>query len=71
MCFFHTNLEVILTMKPKGDVVDLHCEPCTICKKSIPLKMNKNDYKSSISGVSQVVDIHGLDHPDKKHVRIL
>ena len=58
-------------MTPKGDIVDLNCEPCTICKTAIPLKMNKNDYKSSISGVCQVVDVHGLDHPEKKHVRIL
>ena len=58
-------------MTPKGDLVDLNCEPCTICKKSIPLKMNKNDYKPSISGVCQVVDVHGLDRPEKKHVRIL
>ncbi|MHA1940582.1 MAG: hypothetical protein ACXACP_06300 [Candidatus Hodarchaeales archaeon] len=58
-------------MTPKGDLVDLNCEPCPICKKAIPLKMNKKDYKPSISGVCQVVDIHGLDHPKTKHVRIL
>ncbi len=57
-------------MTPKGDLVDLNCEPCTICKKAIPLKMNKKHYKSSISGVCQVVDIHGLGHKEK-HVRIL
>ena len=71
MCFVHNIFEVILTMTPKGDVIDLQCEPCTICKRAIPLKMNKNDYKSSISGVCQVVDVHGLDDPKKKHVRIL
>ena len=58
-------------MTSKGDLVDLNCEPCGICKKAIPLKMNKKDYKPSISGVCQVVDIHGLDHEEKKHVRIL
>ena len=57
-------------MTPKGDLVDLNCEPCGICGKSIPLKMNRNDYKPSISGVCQVVDVHGIDHA-KKHVRIL
>lgn len=54
----------------KGDFVSLNCEPCPICKKAIPLKMRKKDYKTSISGVCQVVDIHGLDK-DTKHVRIL
>jgi len=71
MCFLHNTFEAILTMTPKGDLVDLNCEPCEICRKAIPLKMNKKDYKSSISGVCQVVDVHGLDHPKKKHVRIL
>ncbi|MFW9777247.1 MAG: hypothetical protein ACFFE8_00255 [Candidatus Heimdallarchaeota archaeon] len=54
----------------KGDFVALNCEPCPICKKAIPLKMRKKDYKPSISGVCQVVDIHGLDN-DEEHVRIL
>ena len=71
MCFLYNTFEAILTMTPKGDVVDLNCEPCEICRKAIPLKMKKSDYKSSISGVCQVVDVHGLDHPEKKHVRIL
>ena len=71
MCFVHTIFEVILIMTSRADLVDLNCEPCEICRKAIPLKMNKNDYKSSISGVCQVVDVHGLDHPEKKHVRIL
>ncbi|MFW9854118.1 MAG: hypothetical protein ACFFFG_03630 [Candidatus Thorarchaeota archaeon] len=54
----------------KSDFVALNCEPCPICKKAIPLKMRKKDYKPSISGVCQVVDIHGLDN-DEGHVRIL
>ena len=58
-------------MSTKGNLVDLNCEPCEICKKTIPLKMNKDDYKSSISGVCQVVDIHGLTNSEPKHVRIL
>ncbi len=58
-------------MTPKSDLVDLNCEPCEICKKAIPLKMKKSDYKTSISGVCQVVDIHGLTGSEKKHVRIL
>ena len=57
-------------MTPKGNLVDLNCEPCAICKKAIPLKMDKTQYKPSISGVCQVVDIHGLDH-EEQHVRIL
>ncbi|MFX0086011.1 MAG: hypothetical protein ACFFAU_10065 [Candidatus Hodarchaeota archaeon] len=53
------------------EIVDLNCEPCSICKKTIAMKMKKSDYKPSISGVCQVVDIHGLTHPKQRHVRIL
>ena len=53
------------------DIVHLNCEPCEICKKTIPMRMNKNDYKPSISGVCQVVDIHGLKDSEQRHVRIL
>lgn len=55
----------------KSEYVSLNCEPCSICKKSIPLKMKKSDYKPSISGVCQIVDIHGLKGSGQKHVRIL
>ncbi|MFX0014145.1 MAG: hypothetical protein ACFFB2_06620 [Promethearchaeota archaeon] len=58
-------------MSSKSDLVDLNCEPCSVCRKAIPLKMNRNDYKPSISGVCQVVDIHGLTDSEEKHVRIL
>lgn len=58
-------------MSSKSDLVTLNCEPCSICKQAIPLKMNKNDYKPSISGVCQIVDIHGLTGSEQKHVRIL
>ncbi len=54
----------------KNKYVALNCEPCSICNKTIPLKMKKSDYKPSISGVCQVVDIHGLKE-EEKHVRIL
>ncbi|WP_455141447.1 hypothetical protein [Candidatus Hodarchaeum mangrovi] len=57
-------------MSPKDDIVNLNCEPCSICKRAIPLKMKRSDYKPSISGVCQVVDIHGLKEP-QRHVRIL
>ena len=57
-------------MSPKDDIVNLNCEPCSICKRTIPLKMKRSDYKPSISGVCQVVDIHGLKEP-QRHVRIL
>ena len=53
------------------DIVALNCEPCEICKKTIPMRMKKSDYKPSISGVCQVVDIHGLTIPEQRHVRIL
>ncbi len=53
------------------EIVHLNCEPCEICKKSIPMRMKKSDYKPSISGVCQVVDIHGLTGSDQRHIRIL
>ncbi len=53
------------------DIVALICEPCEICKKTIPMRMRKSDYKPSISGVCQVVDIHGLTNSEQRHVRIL
>lgn len=55
--------------------ITLVCEACEICGAVIPVKLNKNDFKPSITGVSTVVDIHGLDSqiPSGKnpHVRIL
>ena len=53
------------------EIVALNCEPCSVCKKTIPMRLKKSDYKPSISGVCQVVDIHGLNHPEQRHVRIL
>lgn len=53
------------------EIVHLNCEPCEICKKAIPMRMKKSDYKPSISGVCQVVDIHGLTNSEQRHVRIL
>lgn len=52
--------------------IKLLCEPCEICKKVIPISLKKDDFKPSITGVSTVVDIHGL-HTEgvKPHVRIL
>ena len=55
--------------------ITLICEACDICEAVIPVKLNKNDFKPSITGVSTVVDVHGLDDkiPNGKapHVRIL
>lgn len=55
--------------------ITLVCEACDICKAVIPVKLNKADFKPSITGVSTVVDIHGLDGniPEgvPRHVRIL
>jgi hypothetical protein len=68
---FTETSEVELRKMSKGHYVALNCEPCPICKKAIPLKMKRSDYKPSISGVCQVVDVHGLRDSDLKHVRIL
>ena len=52
--------------------IKLICEPCEICKRVIPISLRKEDFKPSITGVSTVVDIHGL-HLDgvQPHIRIL
>ncbi|MHA2296158.1 MAG: hypothetical protein ACXAEU_15910 [Candidatus Hodarchaeales archaeon] len=52
--------------------IKLICEPCEQCKKVVPISLPKKDFKPSITGVSTVVDIHGL-HVEgvKPHVRIL
>ena len=53
----------------------LVCEACDVCKAVVPVKINKDHFKPSITGVSTVVDIHGLDDKipagSPKHVRIL
>ena len=58
-----------------SDDLTLVCEACELCKAVVNVVINKNDFKPSITGVSTVVDIHGLDDkiPDgvPKHVRIL
>lgn len=55
--------------------ITLICEACDVCQAVVPVRLNKNDFKPSITGVSTVVDIHGLDDqvPNGKepHVRIL
>lgn len=50
--------------------VQLNCEPCPICKKVVPIFLRKEDFKPSITGVSTVVDVHGLDM-EERHIRIL
>ena len=56
--------------------IKLVCEPCEVCKKPVTITISKKDLKHSASGVTTVVDIHGLDEQTKKegkppHVRIL
>ncbi|MFX0095057.1 MAG: hypothetical protein ACFFBD_25195 [Candidatus Hodarchaeota archaeon] len=50
--------------------ISLVCEPCEICKKTIILKINKEKLIPSLTGVTTVVDIHGLK-TETPHVRIL
>lgn len=50
--------------------IKLICEPCPICKKVVPIYLKKDDFKPSITGVSTVVDIHGIEM-ENRHVRIL
>ncbi len=53
----------------------LVCEACEVCKAVIPVKIKKESFKPSITGVSTVVDVHGLDgnvpQGTPQHVRIL
>ena len=58
------------------DDITLVCEACSIEGKVIPVKLDKNSFKASITGVSTVIDLHGIDEAAKansvrQHVRIL
>lgn len=54
----------------KEEYATLVAEACEICNRQINLRMKKSDIKPSITGVSTVLDIHGLeDNPP--HARIL
>ena len=59
-----------MSKKSTKKFVSLNCEPCKICNTAISMKMDPNTFKASISGVSPVIDVHGLDH-EKPHLRIL
>lgn len=58
-----------------SDELSLVCEACELCGAVVPVKMKKADFKPSITGVSTVVDVHGLDEKlpagVPRHVRIL
>ncbi len=52
--------------------VTLSCEPCPICNKSVTLTIPKDDIKPSLTGVTTVLDLHGLDKKGlPPHARIL
>ena len=44
-----------------SNMINLVCEACPIEGKVIPVKLRKENLKKSITGVSTVVDLHGLD----------
>lgn len=59
-----------------SNIINLVCEACPIESKVIPVKLRKEFLKKSITGVSTVVDLHGLDSQavDQKvqpHARIM
>lgn len=56
--------------------ITLVCEACNIEGRVIPVKLDKTSFKPSITGVSTVIDLHGIDELAKsnsvrQHVRIL
>lgn len=56
--------------------ITLVCEACNIEGRVIPVKIDKTSFKPSITGVSTVIDLHGIDEIAKsnsvrQHVRIL
>lgn len=59
-----------MSKKAKKKTVPLNCEPCKICKTAISMRMDPETFKPSISGVSPVVDVHGINH-ETPHLRIL
>ena len=53
-----------------SEYATLVAEACDVCGRQIHLRLKKSDVKPSITGVSTVLDIHGLDM-DPPHARIL
>ncbi|MFX1514316.1 MAG: hypothetical protein ACFFCQ_17210 [Promethearchaeota archaeon] len=59
-------------MMNDNDKVTLTCEPCPICNKSVRLVISKEDIKPSLTGVTTIIDLHGLDKKGlTPHARIL
>ena len=58
-----------------SEELTLVCEACELCKAVIPVKLKRSDFKPSITGVSTIVDMHGIDGQTPqavpRHVRIL
>ena len=58
-----------------SEEITLTLEPCDLCKSSVNVKIKKNSFKPSITGVSTLGDVHGLDNKVPsgvpQHVRIL
>ncbi|MHA2366857.1 MAG: hypothetical protein ACXAC7_23095 [Candidatus Hodarchaeales archaeon] len=71
-----TSLAKRKTSNTASDEVVLTCEACPVEGKVIPVSIRKSDFKPSITGVSTIVDLHGIDEEakaadHKKHCRIL
>ena len=56
--------------RQNGDLIYLACEPCEICKKAIPLAISRKNFKPHPSGITTVIDTHGVNHATP-HYRIL
>ena len=52
------------------DIRVLRLENCPVCQENVPVAIRFSSLEPQITGLSTVVDVHGLDH-STPHVRIL
>lgn len=54
------------------DMIELRCENCPLCKdKRTLLFFPKEKLKPDLTGMCTVIDLHGIYHQEKPHIRIL
>ena len=54
------------------DMIELRCESCPLCKEKRTIMIfPKEKLIPDITGMCTIVDLHGIYHKEKPHVRIL
>ncbi|MFX0015407.1 MAG: hypothetical protein ACFFB2_12760 [Promethearchaeota archaeon] len=52
------------------NLLRIRTEPCSICKKTLPLSISADELKPNITGLDLFLDLHGVDH-EEPHARLL